>query len=69
MTNIYVPLKTNVLDVDSRVNEVHEIRNWALELVNQDTSLFNIKFQASGKNLIVWFEHDEHAAAFALRWV
>ncbi len=68
MTNIFVPLKTDIWDVHSRVIEVNEIRDWAMELVNGDSGLFNIKFQSAGQNLIVWFEHDEHATAFALKY-
>jgi hypothetical protein len=67
--NIQVNLKTNnVWDVESRVREVSEIREWIAELVDWDDTLYSIRFHSSGNRMVVWFEHDEHALLFKLRW-
>jgi hypothetical protein len=68
--NIQITLKTNdIWDVESRVNEVTEIREWIEELVEWDRDLYQIRFHSSGQRMVVWFEHDKHAMLFMLRWL
>jgi len=67
--NVQITLKTtNHWDVESRVEEVTKIREWVEELVEWDSDLFQIRFHSSGQKMIVWFEHDEHAMFFKLKW-
>ena len=66
---VQVALKTtNIFDVAARVAEVFEIRNWAEELVGGDKEMFEFTYSASSGKLNVWFENEEHATLFALRW-
>jgi hypothetical protein len=67
--NVQISLKTNDhWDVDSRVNEIAEIRDWIDELVGWEPGAYSMRFHSSGQRMIVWFEHDEHAMFFKLRW-
>jgi hypothetical protein len=67
--NIQITLKTNdIWDITSRVNEIAEIREYICELVEWDDTLFDIRYHSSGRKMIVWFEQDEHALLFKLRW-
>lgn len=69
--NIHIDLKPilkDLLDVEYRVTRLREIRDWIDELVEWDTSLYEIKYHSSGQKMIVWFEHEEHAMLFKIRW-
>lgn len=67
---VQVTLKTtDIFNVAARVDEVLEIRTWVEELVEWKKELFEFTYSASSGKLNVWFEHEEHALLFALRWV
>lgn len=66
--NVHIQLKSSLLDINTRIGEIQDIRDWINELVCWDDSLYEIRFHSSGQRMIVWFEHDEHAAMFVLRW-
>ena len=66
--NVQITLKADVFDVESKLVEVQSIRDWIDELVEWDISLYEIRYHMSGKKMIVWFEHDEHALLFKLRY-
>jgi len=64
-----IPLQTsNMWDVESRILEIQGIREWIERLVEWDTSQFTIHYRTNGKELIVWFEQEEHALMCTLRW-
>lgn len=60
------PAKTHSLE--SRLDEMGKIRDWILELVDWDLSQFYIRYSSNNEQLIVWFEQDQHAVSFALKW-
>jgi len=66
--NIQITLKADVFDSEHRLNEIVSIREWIDELVEWDNSLYEIRYHMSGKKMIVWFEEDEHALLFKLRY-
>ena len=67
--NVQITLKSNVLEISDRIAEIHNIRDWINELVYWDEDMYQIRFHSSGEKMIVWFEEEQHATAFALRWV
>lgn len=67
--NIQISLRTtDMWDVDSRLKEIQDIKEWINELVEWDETLYSMRFHYSGQRMVVWFEHDEHAMLFKLRW-
>jgi hypothetical protein len=68
--NFHIKLKTtDIYDIEARLRELNEIREWINELVLWKLEMFSISYHGSGQKIIVWFENDEHAAFCALRWV
>lgn len=66
---IQYKLKTkDIFDLDSRLAEVQEIREWICELVEWKEDLFEIRYHSSGSRLSIWFENEKHAIMCALRW-
>ena len=66
---VNVKLKTqDIFDINSRIEEVEEIRNWIMNLVSYNENMFSIHFHSDGQQLGVWFEEDEHAVVFMLKW-
>ena len=66
--NIQISLKSDVFDLSERLDEVQDIRDWINELVLWDKTLYQLSFHSSGEKMIAWFEHDEHATLFALKY-
>lgn len=67
---VQIKLKTsNIYEITERINELTEIRIWLDDLVGHDSSLYNMKIHSMSNTLRVWFEHDEHATLFSLRWI
>ena len=67
--NVRIKLRTrNIFDVESRLIEVEEIREWIRELVEWDDDKFSIKFSHEGCVMVVWFDDPEHAIMCKLRW-
>jgi hypothetical protein len=67
MTIIYAPLKTNMYDIPGRVAETREIQEWVKNMGWPEWE-YSISLSTTNLHMIAWFEHDEHATAFALRW-
>jgi hypothetical protein len=61
-------LTNNIWDIDSRVDEVREIREWVCEQCEWDPDLFEIKIHSMGNVMDVWFENIEDALMCQLRW-
>lgn len=66
--NVQITLKADVFDSQQRLDEIISIREWICELVEWKEGLFEIRYHMSGKKMIVWFEEDEHALLFKLRY-
>lgn len=67
---VRIKLRTNdIWDIDSRVNEVREIRDWIGNQCHWDPDLFEVKIHSMGATMDVWFEEERHAVACALKWV
>ena len=54
--------------IDARTAEVREIRNW-LEAMVQDSLLYQITFHSSGQAMVIWFDREDDATFFMLRWL
>lgn len=64
---VKIQLKTkDIWDVELRVREVSEIRDWVTEYVGWDQDRFEI--QLSTGCIYVWFENEQDAVMCALRW-
>lgn len=66
--NVQISIKSSILDINGRIRELSSIRDWINELVEWDETLYEIRFHSSGQKMIVWFEHNEHALLFKLKW-
>lgn len=58
----------NLFDIQTRVEEVHTIRDWVMELVGYDETLFDMKYMSDGEYLNIWFDDEKHAMVCQLRW-
>lgn len=66
---VQIKLKTkDIWDIESRVTEIQEMKEWIDELVEWDKSKYSFNFHASGAKLVIWFEEQEHAIMCKLRW-
>lgn len=69
MSLVTVPLTNNdIFDLQSRIEEVHIIREWVCELVGWDETKFKIRYLGSSDSLNIWFDDEKHAMLCALRW-
>lgn len=67
---VRIKLKTNnVWDIDSRVNEVRDIRDWVEEQCGWVDDRFEIKIHSMGGVMDVWFADEQDALMCTLRWV
>lgn len=54
---------------DARTAEVREIRDWLDNFLYWDASRYSVKYHSSGQAMVIWFDRDEDAAFFILRWL
>ena len=67
---VRIKLRTNYIwDIDSRVHEVREIRDWVGEQCGWDPHRFDIRIHSSGSIMDVWFENEKDAIMCALKWL
>lgn len=67
---VQIKLRTkSIWDIESRVNEVGEIRDWIREQCGWDPDSYEVKFRSMDSILDVWFEHEEDAVMCTLRWL
>jgi hypothetical protein len=59
---------TNIWDVDSRIDEVCNIRDWVNEQCGWAEDRFEIRIHSMGGVMDVWFEDIEDALMCKLRW-
>lgn len=64
---VEIDLTSKVYPFITFLQEVVNIREWIDEMVEWDTNKYTIRF-ASKRTMIVWFEEDQHALFFKLRW-
>lgn len=60
---------TDIFNIEARVNEVQEIKEWLDELVEWDDTKYKMTIHSSGARCTVWFDNHEHAIMCKLRWV
>ncbi len=70
---VRISLKTrNIWNIDERVLEVTQIRAWLDELTDWQLEAYSMRYYHSTPDLEsvvdVWFKHEHHAVACALRW-
>jgi len=66
---VQIKLKTkDIWDIESRVAEIQDLKEWIDELVEWDSTKYAIHFHASGAKIIIVFEEQEHAILCKLRW-
>ncbi len=67
---VQIRLKSNnIWDIDSRLNEVNQIRYWLDELTEWQPEYYSIRIHSSGGIMDVWFKKEEHAIMCSLRWL
>ena len=59
---------TDIFDVESRVGEVREIRDWVGKQCGWDPDLFEFKIHSSGSIMDIWLEREQDAMLCALKW-
>jgi hypothetical protein len=66
---VYVKLQTkDIFNIESRIEEIQEMKDWIDELVDWDSSKYSFNFRSSGAKIFIWFEEPEHAIMCKLRW-
>ena len=64
-----ITLKTrDIFNIDARIAEIAEIREWLDEQVNWQLGQYELKFLPSSHALDVWFKDKRHATMCNLRW-
>ena len=67
---VRIRLKSNYLwNVESRVNEIREIRDWVNEQCGWTEDRFEVHIHSSGSIMDIWFENEKDAIMCALRWL
>jgi len=63
-------MKTNLWrdDFETRFAEINQIRSWLDEQTEWQPDRYTITHHSSGQKLAVWFDRDEDAVMFILRW-
>jgi hypothetical protein len=63
-------MKTNLWrdDFETRFAEINQIRSWLDEQTEWQPDRYTITNHSSGQKLAVWFDRDEDAVMFILRW-
>lgn len=64
-------LKTNLWrdDFETRFTEINQIRSWLDEQTEWQPERYHITNHHSGQKLAVWFNREEDATMFILRWL
>lgn len=66
---VRIRLKSNHLwDVQPRVEEISEIRDWVKQQCGWAEDRFEVKIHSSGSIMDIWFEDEKDAVMCALRW-
>jgi hypothetical protein len=70
---VRISLKTrDIWDIDERVLEVAQIRAWLDELTDWQPEAYSMRYYHDhpdyGSVVDVWFKHEHHAVACALKW-
>lgn len=67
---IQIKLRTNnIWDVESRVEEVVDIRKWVEKQCNWNSDNFDFNFRSSAGIIDIWFKDERDAIMCALRWL
>lgn len=56
-------------DFEDRLIEINQVRSWLDELTEWQPDRYQITHHSSGQKLAVWFEREEDATMFILRWL
>lgn len=56
-------------DFETRFTEINQIRSWLDEQTEWQPERYHITHHSSGQKLAVWFELEEDATMFILRWL
>lgn len=59
----------HVYDIESRLNEINQLRAWLDELTEWQPDMYSLRFHSSGQSVVAWFKQQDHAAMFALKWM
>ena len=55
-------------DVDGGIQEIRNIMDWIHELVEWQENMYQVKMRSTSRCMDVWFCHEHHAVACALKW-
>lgn len=67
--NARITLHTNdIFNIDARMAEVVEIKEWLDAQVNWQPDQYELKFLAHSNALNIWFKDEKHATMCKLRW-
>lgn len=67
--NVRIKLKTsNIFDIDTRVEEVKEIKEWIDAVTHWQPEQYDWKYLSSTAELDVWFKDERSATMCRLRW-
>jgi hypothetical protein len=58
----------DIFNIEARIEQAQEMKEWLDELVEWDERKYKMHFHSSGNKLIIWFEEQEHAIMCKLRW-
>jgi hypothetical protein len=68
--DVRIPLKTtNIFDIDGRVQEVTDIREWIDAQVHWADDQYDMKYLAGHFALHIWFKQEKYATMCRLRWL
>ena len=55
-------------DFETRMIEINQIRCWLDEQTEWQPDRYKITHHSSGRKLMVWFDREQDATIFILRW-
>ena len=56
-------------DFEDRLIEINRVRSWLDEQTEWQPERYTITHHSSGQKLAIWFEREEDATMFILRWL
>jgi hypothetical protein len=65
---VKISLRTTIFDLQGRMHEIDEMREWVNVLVNWEYSQYLYNVITVTNEVYFWFKQEKHAMMCALRW-
>lgn len=67
--HVIIPLQTyDIYDIETRVKEIHTIKEWLDELVEWQEDQYSWHVSVTSGKIHVWLKQEKHATMCILKW-